>query len=300
MYLAEPGEVSGAAALYALKNANYIHLDSARYYENEADAGRAVRESGLPREKVFVTTKLMPNADGAKYARETVENSLKLMNIGYIDQYLLHAPLGGKILESYDVLVEYQKKGLLKTIGVSNFGVAHLEAIKNSGRPLPQVNQIEMHPWCQQKEIVAWCRANNVVVVGYSPLGMGKKIGDPTIAQIAKKHNKSPAQILIRWSLQNGCVTIPKSSKSERIDENANVFDFELDEEDMSVLGKMADNGEDHVAWNPTNNDLATNFGPTVWNTLLLNNDFWNKTLSYPAQDSQAFESSLDYFSINS
>ena len=250
--------------MYALKNANYIHLDSANYYQNEADAGKAVKESGLPREKVFVTTKLVPNSDGRKYATETVENSLKLMNIGYIDQYLLHAPMGGKILESYDVLVDYQKKGLLKTIGVSNFGVAHLEALKKSGRPLPQTNQIEIHPWCPQKEIVAWCKANNVVVVGYSPLGKSKKLADPTIARIATKHHKTSAQVLIRWSLQSGFVTIPKSSKPEHIDENANVFDFELDEEDMSVLGKLAENGEEHIAWNPTTNDLASCFGPTV------------------------------------
>jgi len=122
--------------------------------------------NGIKREDVFVVTKLFTTAVGKEGARAEIEDSLKLMDIGYIDQYLLHCPQGGKVLECYDVLLEYQKRGLIKTVGVSNFGVTHLEAMKNSGRPLPQVNQIELHPWCTSEDVVTWCRNNNVVLVG--------------------------------------------------------------------------------------------------------------------------------------
>lgn len=139
MYRAESGENLISAVSYALKH-GYLMLDSAQFYNNESDVGEGIRASGVPREKVFVTTKLFTTKDGRQGAIDVIEKSLKLMNIGYIDQYLLHAPQGGHVLECYDVLLEYQKKGLIKTVGVSNFGVGHLEAIKNSGRPLPQVN----------------------------------------------------------------------------------------------------------------------------------------------------------------
>ena len=263
MFRLEPGQVAKTAALHALKKAGYVHLDTANYYQNELDVGRAVRESGIARENIFVTSKVIPSARGKDYAVQIVENSLRLIDIGYIDQYLLHAPLGGKILESYDVLVEYQQRGLIRSIGVSNFGVAHLEALKNSGRPLPQTNQIEMHPWCIQADIVDWCRANNVVVVASSPLGKARRLFEPNLVKIANKHNKTSAQVLIRWSLQSGFVTIPKSSQAERIDENANVFDFELDEEDMHALSLLRKGEDKHVAGDPTKNDLASCFGPT-------------------------------------
>ena len=147
MYLAESGDETVQAVNHAITKAGYIHLDSAQCYKNEEDVGKGMKESGVPRENIFVTTKLFTTKGGRRHAIETAENSLKAMNIGYIDQYLLHCPQGGNVLECYDVLLEYQKKGLIKTVGVSNFGVAHLEALKNSGRPLPQTNQIELHPW---------------------------------------------------------------------------------------------------------------------------------------------------------
>jgi diketogulonate reductase-like aldo/keto reductase len=263
MYLSPPGEQAKDSALYAIKKANYIHLDSAEYYKNEKDAGDAVRESGVPREKIFVTTKIFTTAGGKQHAIEVIENSLKQMNIGYIDQILLHAPMGGHVLEAYDVLLDYQKRGLIKTVGVSNFGVTHLEALKHSGRPLPQVNQIELHPWCQQRDILDWCHKNGVVIVGYSPLAKAQKLADPLVVELSKKYNKTPAQILIRWSLQKEAVTIPKSNKPQRIDENANVFDFELSAEDMQRLDDAGKNVKEVTGWDPTTNDLAEHFGPT-------------------------------------
>lgn len=192
------GDEGVKSMVYALKK-GYLMLDSAKFYDNEEEVGRAVRESGIPRDKLFVVTKLFSTRGGRKAAISAVEDSLKLMNIGYIDQYLLHCPQGGKVLECYDVFLEYQQKGLIKTVGVSNFGVKHLEAMKSSGRPLPQVNQIEIHPWCTQEEIVKWCKQNGVIVVGYSPLAKNQRIDDPIVKEVAKKYNRTPAQILIRY-----------------------------------------------------------------------------------------------------
>ena len=261
MYRSLPGEEASKSVAYAL-NSGYIHLDSAQIYKNEADVGLGIKKSGIPRNNIFVTTKLFTTTNGKEDAAKTVEESLKLMEFDYIDQYLLHCPQGGKVLECYDVLLDYQKKGIIKSVGVSNFGVKHLEALKNSGRPLPQVNQIELHPWCTNEDIVKWCRDHNVAVVGYSPLAQGKYLDEPYLIELSKKYKKSTGQILIRWSLQKGFVTIPKSTKPERILENSNVFEFSLAKEEVEMLdsfGKIKKN----VCWDPTNNDLATEFGPT-------------------------------------
>jgi diketogulonate reductase-like aldo/keto reductase len=218
-------QASGKAVVHALKS-GYLQLDCAKFYRNENDIGTGIKEAGVSREKIFVVTKLFSTDGGRESAINAVKESLELMKTDYIDQYLLHAPQGGKVLECYDVLLDYQKKGIIKTVGVSNFGVSHLEALKNSGRPLPQANQIELHPWCTNEDIVKWCNDHNVAVVGYSPLAQGKFLDDPFLIELSKKYNKSPGQILIRWALEKGFHTIPKSTKQERIVENANVFDL--------------------------------------------------------------------------
>ena len=250
------------ATVHALKH-NYLQLDCAKYYQNEADIGIGIREAGVDREKIFVVTKLFSTDGGRQSAINAVEESLKLMNFTYIDQYLLHAPQGGKVLECYDVFIDYQKKGIIKSVGVSNFGVKHLEALKNSGRPLPQVNQIELHPWCTNEDIVKWCRDHNVAVVGYSPLAQGKYLNDPFLIQLSKKYSKSPAQILIRWSLQKGFVTIPKSVKPERILENSKVFDFSLTAEEVAKFDEYGRTKKGNVCWDPTVYDIVAEFGPT-------------------------------------
>lgn len=249
------------AIVHALKH-EYIMLDSAKFYANEEEIGEGIRASGIQRDKIFVVTKLFSTGGGRKAAIDAVEDSLKKMNIGYIDQYLLHAPQGGHVLECYDVFLEYQKKGLIKTVGVSNFGLKHLEAMKSSGRPLPQVNQIEIHPWCTQEEIVKWCKQNGVVVVGYSPLAKNERLNDPIVKEVAQRYGRTTAQILIRYSLQKGFVTIPKSSKLHRIDENANVFDFSLSKEDMDMFDEIGRKRCERCTWNPTINSM-NEFGPT-------------------------------------
>jgi methylglyoxal/glyoxal reductase len=261
--LAGHGENAVDVIKHAITKANYILLDTAQFYKNEEDVGKALNDSGVSRESVFVTTKLFTTQEGKQGAIKTIEQSLKLMGFNYIDQYLLHAPQGGHVLECYDVLLDYQKKGIIRTVGVSNFGVKHLEALKNSGRPLPQVNQIELHPWCTNEDIVNWCRANNVAVVGYSPLAKSHKLQDPYVLKLAEKHKKTPAQILIRWSIQKGFVTIPKSSKIARLHENANVFDFALTDEEMRTFDEFGRHERIVTGWDPTNNDIPTQFGPT-------------------------------------
>lgn len=263
MYRSESGEELVNTVAHALRR-GYLMLDSAQMYKNELDVGKGIRTSGVPRENVFVTTKLFTTKDGRQGAIDAIEKSLKVMDTSYIDQYLLHCPQGGKVLECYDVLLEYQKRGQIKTIGVSNFGVEHLEAMKNSGRPLPQVNQIELHPWCTQESIVEWCNKHSVVVVGYSPLTQTKRFEEPIVVELTKKYARTPAQILIRYSLQKGFVTIPKTIRPSKVDENANVFDFALNEEDMQRFDEIGRFSAYHVCWNPTNNDLQTEFGPTV------------------------------------
>jgi diketogulonate reductase-like aldo/keto reductase len=263
--MAESCDDTVSSISYALKQVNYRMLDSAQFYKNEADVARGIIASGVSRSQVFVTTKLFTTKGGKAQAIETIESSLSQMkSIDYIDQYLLHAPQGGHVLECYDVLLDYQKRGLIKTVGVSNFGVAHLEVLKSSGRPLPQVNQIELHPWWQQEEICNWCRANNVTIVGYSPLVRNEKKDAPVLVDLSKKHSRSQAQILVRYSLQKGWVTIPKSVKPERLVENANVFDFELDAADMAKLDEQGrGDSKKNVCWDPTLNDIPTEFGPT-------------------------------------
>jgi diketogulonate reductase-like aldo/keto reductase len=182
------------------------------------------------------------------------------LGLDYIDQYLLHAPLGGKVLECYDLLLEYQRNGKIKTVGVSNFGVKHLEAIKHSGRPLPQVNQIELHPWCTNEDIVKWCRENNVALVAYCPLARTQYFNDSLLNELCKKYNKTQSQILVRWSLQMGFIPIPKTSKINRLIENANVFDFEIDPSDMARMRELGKEKK-NVDWDPTIS--FGGFGPT-------------------------------------
>lgn len=256
----DPGNVSIESVKYALSK-GYKHFDTAEYYHNESDLGIAIAESHVPRDQIFITSKVFQTKGGASSCIETFQKCLKNIRSDYIDQYLLHAPQGGRVLECYDALLELQKQGSLLTLGVSNFGVQHLEAIKATGRALPQVNQIELHPWCANEDIVKYCNENNIAIVGYSPLAKGQKLNDKHIIEIAKQHNKSAAQILIRWSLQKGFITIPKSIQPQHIEENANVFDFYLTESEMELLNSFGKGQKQVTGWDPTINPMSE-FGP--------------------------------------
>ena len=189
MYKMEPGKESIEAVEFSL-NRNYMLFDTAEYYHNESDLGDALKSVGIPRDQVFITSKVFQTKDGRDGCIETFKKCLKNLKMDYIDQYLLHAPHGSRVLECYDALLDLQKEGLIKTVGVSNFGVLHLDAIKKSGRPLPSVNQIELHPWCTNNDIVEFCKSNNIVIVGYSPLTKGLMLNDQKLGEISKKYKK--------------------------------------------------------------------------------------------------------------
>ncbi|KAI0656654.1 Aldo/keto reductase [Cubamyces menziesii] len=240
------------ACLAALQCGYSRHIDSARYYQNEDKVGQAIRESGIPREQIFVTSKIYDPDHGYETTLRAVQDSLNKLGYDYWDLYLIHSPLSGKErrLETWRALIELRNQGKIKSIGVSNYSGKHIDEIKEAGYELPAVNQIELHPFCQQRPIVEYCKANGIVVQAYSPLVRGK-LDHPVLTEVAKKYNKDAGQIAIRWSLQHGIVPLPKSARPERVGSNANVFDFQIGTEDMQKLDALDQGGEGAVTWNP-------------------------------------------------
>ncbi|KAJ7680480.1 Aldo/keto reductase [Mycena polygramma] len=255
----------------------YRHIDTAQAYRNEAAVGAAIQESGLRREELFITTKCLSNTKcDEETLKGVVDASLTRLNLDYVDLFLIHDAYSGKEsrLAIYKALLDAKQAGKVRSVGVSNFGVAHLNEIVASGLELPSVNQIELHPFCQQKEIVDWCKnpEHPVVVQAYCPIIRGKegKMDHTVIKKIAKPDKSEPdksdsitsdsiqlrrrkcdcAQILLRWSLQKGFVPLPKSAQTDRIHSNAQLYDFELSEGEMSELDAL--DLEEHIAWNST------------------------------------------------
>ncbi|KIJ55022.1 hypothetical protein M422DRAFT_241102 [Sphaerobolus stellatus SS14] len=233
-------------------NVGYRHVDTAQAYKSEAHVGAAVHESGLKREDIFVTTKCISKTHGYESTLKGVDLSLDRFGFDCIDLFLMHDPYAGKDrrLATYKALQECKQAGKIRDVGVSNFGVHHLEEIRTAGYPMPAVNQIELHPLCQQRPIVEYCRANAIVIQAYSPLLQGQ-MDHPVFRSLAEKHKKDIAQILIRWSLQKGFIPLPKSAQPQRIASNIQVFDFELSEEDMDELDALDRGKEGAVTWNP-------------------------------------------------
>ncbi|KAF9080127.1 hypothetical protein BGX23_002612 [Mortierella sp. AD031] len=253
VYAAEEGEETENAVLWALQ-AGYRHIDTATSYGNETSVGNAIRKSGIPREQIFVTTKLTEDDQGYESTLAACDVSLKKLGLDYIDLYLIHSPLCGSELRqaSWKAMEKLLAEGKVKSIGVSNYGIHHLkELLEDSGATVrPAVNQIEIHPWATRTDIVSHCHAHNIAAEAYSPLVQGHKLKDPTLAKIASAHSKTPAQILIRWSLQKGNIVIPKSAKKHRIIENMSVFDFELSDEEVATLDSLNTNYV--TEWDPT------------------------------------------------
>ncbi|KAJ7783333.1 NADP-dependent oxidoreductase domain-containing protein [Mycena metata] len=232
--------------------AGYRHIDSARAYKNEKEVGDAVRESGLKREDLFITTKCISKTHGYESTLKTVDESLSSFGFDYIDLYLIHDPLSGaeRRLATYKALLEAKAAGKIRTVGVSNYGIHHLEEIKNANFELPSVNQIELHPLCQQKPIVEYCKANSIVVQAYCPIIRGK-MDNEAVTKLATKYNRDPAQILLRWSLQKGFVPLPKSATPSRIQSNTQLYDFELNAEEMASLDALDLGKDGAISWNP-------------------------------------------------
>ncbi len=229
------GEAAYAPVRAAL-GCGYRHIDTASFYENEEAVGRAVRESGVPREEVFITSKVWNTEQGFEETLNAFDRTLQRLGMDHLDLYLVHWPVPGKRLETYRALERLYEEGRVRAIGVSNFTVRHLEELYGACQVMPAVNQVEMSPFLYQRELLEHCRGRNVLVTAFSPLARGQALGDPVLAEVAARHRRSPAQVMIRWCLQKGMAVIPRSADPAHIKENADVFDFSLDDEDMARL----------------------------------------------------------------
>jgi 2,5-diketo-D-gluconate reductase A len=221
----------------------YRHIDTAMIYRNEAAVGRAIAHSGIPREELFITTKLWNSDQGADSAPDALNLSLELLGLDYVDLYLIHwpAPLREKYVETWVALEKFAQAGLAKAIGVSNFEPEHLENILEAGTIVPAINQVELHPAFQQRTVRNFGEEKGILTEAWGPLGQGKyELAElPGLSDIALKHDKTIQQVTLRWHLQEGVIVFPKSSRKERLAENLDVFDFELDAEDMAMMVAM-------------------------------------------------------------
>lgn len=227
----------------------YRLIDTATIYKNEAEVGRAIGQSGLNRDQIFITTKVWMDDMGYDTTFRAFEQSLKKLNTDYIDLYLIHWPEKTKRRDTWQALEAIYEQGGAKSIGVSNYYQPHLEELFSYANVKPAVNQFELSPYCYLSNEVAFCQSNDIVVQGYAPVVRGKKANDERLIAIAQKYNKSTFQVLIRWGLQHGAATIPKSVTQSRLKENMEVFDFEISAEDMALMDTFFD--DTRVAWNP-------------------------------------------------
>jgi diketogulonate reductase-like aldo/keto reductase len=223
--------------------AGYRSIDTAAIYGNEEGVGEAIRASSIPRDELFITTKLWNNNHGYEAALTSFDQSLDRLKLDFVDLYLIHWPVAGSeaYLDAWRALIKLKEDGRAKSIGVSNFMVPHLKRLISETDVVPSVNQIELHPRFQQRELRVFHAGHGIATESWSPLGQGTLIADETIAEIGNKYGKTPAQVILRWHLDNGLIAIPKSVTPSRIRENIDVFDFKLDADDLSVLEALDD-----------------------------------------------------------
>ena len=229
----------------------YRSIDTASIYGNETGVGRALKESGVPREDIFLTTKIWNTDQGYESTLKGFEESLDRLGVDYLDLYLVHWPVQGKYKETWRALEHLYNEQRVRAIGVSNFLVHHLKDLLSACQIKPMVNQVEFHPRLFQPTLMDFCRSEGIQLEAWSPIMRGKVMKIPVLVEIAEKYGKSPVQITLRWDLQHQVVTIPKSAKQERIAANADIFDFELSENEMAVIDQL-DRGE-RVGPNPDN-----------------------------------------------
>ncbi|KAK7204958.1 NADP-dependent oxidoreductase domain-containing protein [Myxozyma melibiosi] len=249
------GEEVINSVYHALKT-GYRHIDSATLYENEREVGVAVKkwihDTGGKREDVFYTTKIWDTDQGYKNAKKAINWSLRQCDLGYIDLYLIHSPYPGRQLrkETWQAMEEAVQEGKIKSIGVSNYGIKHLKEMEEYATIKPAVNQLEVHPFLTRKELVEFCQSHNIVVEAFCPITRGLKFKDSRVQALVQKYKRTPAQIMLRWSLERGLVPLPKSSNPKRIEENSQVFDFSLEPADVESLMTKE---YFIVDWDPTN-----------------------------------------------
>ena len=249
VYQSRPGQETYDAVRLALE-VGYRHVDTARVYGNERDVGRAVRDSGIPRDQVFVTTKLWNADHGYDPALRACDQSLARLGMDRVDLYLVHWPVEGQRAETWRAMERVLADGKARAIGVSNYTIRHLDELAGYASVPPAVNQVEFHPFLYQRDLLDRCRRTGIRLEAYAPLVKAQRMEHPVLVRVARRHGKTPAQILIRWCLEHEVVVIPKSVRPERIRENLGVFDFSLGAEDMAELDAL-DEGY-RTSWDPT------------------------------------------------
>jgi len=238
VWKAEDGEEVINAVKWAIE-AGYRHIDTAKAYDNEEGVGTGIKQSGVPREELFLTSKLWNSDQGYESTLKAFDATLKRLDTDYLDLYLIHWPVEGKYKDTWRAMEKLYKDGKIKAIGVSNFLEHQLKDLMQDAEITPMVDQLEFHPWLVQEDLQEFCAAHNIQYEAWSPLMQGKAFKNETLKKLAEKYDKSPAHIVLRWDLQNGVVTIPKSTSKEHIISNAEVFDFELSEEDMQTINAL-------------------------------------------------------------
>jgi diketogulonate reductase-like aldo/keto reductase len=233
-----PGQETENAVRWALE-AGYRHIDTAQAYGNEESVGNALRDSDVPLEDVFIATKFYP---GSKDPAAEAERSLRRLGLPQIDLYLIHWPQGGPTW-AWPGMERAYERGLARSIGVSNFDAGELDAVLTQARVRPVVNQVQFNPFTYRRALLEACEERDVVLEAYSPLTTGRNLGDRRVVQIAERYGRTPAQVMLRWAVQRSIPVIPKSTKRERIEENAQIFDFTLSEADMQALDALDETG---------------------------------------------------------
>lgn len=235
-------------------HAGYKSIDTAAIYKNEEGVGKGIRESDVPREELFITTKVWNADQGYESTLKAFDESMEKLGLEYLDLYLVHWPVKGKYVETWKALEKLYKDGRVRAIGVSNFQIHHLQDILDVAEVKPMVNQVEYHPKLSQVELLNFCKENGIQMEAWSPLMQGQLLDNDVLKEIADAHNKSVAQVILRWDLQNGVVTIPKSVKEHRIKENADIFDFKLSADEMQKIHAL--NEDKRVGPDPDNFDF--------------------------------------------
>ena len=245
-----PGAETIQAIHWAFE-AGYRHIDTAAFYRNEKGVGEAIAKSSVKREDIFVTSKVWNADQGYDKTFKAFDASMEKLGFEYLDLYLVHWPVKGKFKDTWKALERLYKEKRVRAIGISNFHKHHIEELKQSLEIMPMVNQVEFHPYLRQQDLIDYCRENKIQYEAWSPLMQGHILSDKTIDKLAQKYSKTPVQIILRWDLQKGVVTIPKSVKRERIISNSQIFDFEISQEDMNLIDSLDKNKR--IGPNPDN-----------------------------------------------
>ncbi|GAM16515.1 aldo/keto reductase [Mesobacillus selenatarsenatis] len=238
VYKVEEGEQLEKTIHTAL-DLGYRLIDTASFYQNEEGVGQAIRNSGIPREELFITTKVWNSEQGYENTLKAFDDSMERLGLDYLDLYLVHWPVKGKYLETWRALEELYREGRVKAIGVSNFKIHHLKDLLSHAAEKPVINQVELHPLLSQVELREFCQQNEIKVEAWSPLSRGRFLEEPVLGKIAAQHGKTPAQVILRWHLENQIIPIPKSVTPARLKENTEIFDFQLNQKELEEINGL-------------------------------------------------------------